>query len=157
MHPIVFQLFNLIFIGAHSASALSQSVSLMISVCTAFMQNVILFIFAIPIQMAAVQQPESLGTSDYVLAALALVDIAAEFVSDNQQYSYQTYKRSGVLAKNEWPGARIQWTEADAKRGFVTRGLWGWSRHPNFFCEQSFWVCCISFVLYLLPVRPNRT
>ena len=99
-----------------------------------------LFLFAMPVQMAAVQQPASLSTSDYVLASLALLDIATEFVADNQQYSYQTFKRSGVLNKNDWPGARIQWTEADAKRGFVTRGLWAWSRHPNFFCEQSFWV-----------------
>lgn len=42
--------------------------------------------------------------------------------------------------KAQWPGARLNWTKADAKRGFVTRGLWAWSRHPNFACEQSFWV-----------------
>lgn len=109
--------------------------------CTiAFIQNVILFVLAIPAQVAALQQPEHLSTSDYLLAILALVDIAVEFVADNQQYSFHTYKRTGVHEKNEWPGARIQWSPADAKRGFVTRGLWAWSRHPNFFCEQSFWV-----------------
>lgn len=75
------------------------------------------------------------------------MDIATEFVADNQQYSFQTYKRLGVHEKNEWPGARIKWTPADAKRGFVTRGLWAWSRHPNFFCEQSFWVRSGSPVL----------
>lgn len=106
----------------------------------AFIQNVILFLLGIPTQIAAVQQPSGLSTSDYILATLALVDIATEFVADNQQYSFQTYKRLGVHEKNEWPGARIKWTPADAKRGFVTRGLWAWSRHPNFFCEQSFWV-----------------
>ena len=29
--------------------------------------------------------------------------------------------------------------EADLKRGFVTRGLWAFSRHPNFAAEQSVW------------------
>ena len=139
MHPLVFQLFNLVFIGT-AIFYPSMTKQLNFVSCAAFMQNVMLFIFAIPVQMAAIQQPEALGTSDYVLAALALLDIAMEFMADNQQYSFQTFKHSGVLAKNEWPGARIRWTQADAKRGFVTHGLWAWSRHPNFFCEQTFWV-----------------
>jgi steroid 5-alpha reductase family enzyme len=78
--------------------------------------------------------------SDHILASLALVTLMAEFTADNQQYSFQTYKQSRVINKNEWIGARIQWTPEDAKRGFVTRGLWAWSRHPNFLCEQMFWV-----------------
>ncbi|KAI0671935.1 DUF1295-domain-containing protein [Trametes maxima] len=130
----LFQLFNLVFI--------------------AFIQNIILFLLGVPTQLAAVQQPSELGTSDYILATLALVDIAAEFVSDNQQYSFQTYKRTGVHEQNEWPGARIRWTPADAKRGFLTRGLWAWSRHPNFFCEQSFWVIINLFPL-LAPESPR--
>ncbi|KAI0749871.1 DUF1295-domain-containing protein [Daedaleopsis nitida] len=134
MHPIMFQVFNLVFI--------------------AFMQNVILFLLAVPVQMAALQQPSQLSTSDYFLAALASVDLVAEFVSDNQQYSFQTFKRSGLINQNEWPGARIQWTQADAKRGIVTRGLWAWSRHPNFFCEQSFWVIINLFPL-VAPESPK--
>ncbi len=35
------------------------------------------------------------------------------------------------------------WNQADLDRGFVTSGLWAFSRHPNFFAEQSIW-----FVLY---------
>lgn len=27
----------------------------------------------------------------------------------------------------------------DVKRGFLTSGLWRYSRHPNFFCEQVVW------------------
>ncbi|RPD61025.1 DUF1295-domain-containing protein [Lentinus tigrinus ALCF2SS1-7] len=120
----------------------------------AFIQNIMLFIFAVPAQIAALQQPEHLSTSDYVLAALAIIDIAAEFTADNQHYSFQTYKRTGSHEKNDWPGARIQWTPADAKRGFITRGLWAWSRHPNFFCEQSFWVIMNLFPL-LAPESPR--
>ena len=124
----------------------------------AFIQNVILFVLAVPTQIAALQQPQHLSTSDYVLAALALVDIAAEFVADNQHYSFQTYKRTGMHEMNEWSGARIQWTPADAKRGFITRGLWAWSRHPNFFCEQSFWVRPLTYhILCLRGLIPRYT
>jgi steroid 5-alpha reductase family enzyme len=61
----------------------------------------------------------------------------AQFTADNQQNSYQNFKHSGgVPDPNAWPGARLAWTAADAKRGFVSHGLWAWSRHPNFLCEQ---------------------
>lgn len=120
----------------------------------AVIQNIILFLLGIPAYIAAVQQPSQLSTSDYILASLAVVDVALEFVADNQQFSFQTYKQSGVIEKNEWPGARIQWTPEDAKRGFATRGLWAWSRHPNFFCEQSFWVIITLFPI-LAPESPK--
>ena len=108
--------------------------------------------------MASILQPhEPLSTSDFALAALALALLAIEFTADNQQYAYQSYKHA-LLAKEKgtksvepydekihWLGARLAWTPADARRGFVTRGLWAYSRHPNFFCEQAFWVCFISF------------
>ena len=116
----------------------------------AIIQNILLFMLAIPTHNAAVIPPSqrALGTSDYVLAALSLITVAFEFVADNQQYSYQTFKRSGVLNKNEWPGARINWTLEDVQRGFVTRGLWAWSRHPNFLCEQTFWVSVLLIFKY---------
>jgi steroid 5-alpha reductase family enzyme len=52
-----------------------------------------------------------------------------------------------------WPGAKIAWSRADAERGFVQRGLWAWSRHPNFLCEQSFWAT-ITFFPILTSPRP---
>ncbi|GJE96205.1 DUF1295-domain-containing protein [Phanerochaete sordida] len=119
----------------------------------AIIQNIILFLLAVPTYIAVFEEPTSLGTSDYILGTLALVDLVLEFVADNQQYSFQTYKHTGIIETNEWPGANIQWTPADAKRGFVTRGLWAWSRHPNFLCEQSFWILMTLFPL-LAPESP---
>ncbi|OBZ72701.1 hypothetical protein A0H81_07519 [Grifola frondosa] len=112
----LFQVFNLVFI--------------------AVMQNIILFLLGIPAQIAALQQPSQLSTSDYILATLAVLDVIVEFIADNQQYSFQTYKQRGVL------------------RGFVTRGLWAWSRHPNFLCEQTFWILINLFPL-LAPESPQ--
>jgi steroid 5-alpha reductase family enzyme len=102
--------------------------------------------------VALFQPRSSLETSDYVLASLALLVLFLEFTADNQQYAYQTYKHA-FLAKEkgatdvkpydeskQWIGARLSWTPDDARRGFITRGLWRYSRHPNFACEQLFWV-----------------
>jgi steroid 5-alpha reductase family enzyme len=100
------------------------------------------------------QPHTSLSTSDYIFGSLGFLIILTEFISDNQQYSFQTFKHSGKLNPNEWPGAKIQWTKHDAERGFVTRGLWAWSRHPNFLCEQSFWVCTSPFRSFVQRSNP---
>lgn len=128
----LFQVFNLTFI--------------------AITQNILLFLLAVPTHNAAILPPaaRSLQTSDYILAGLSLVILAIEFVADNQQYAYQTHKRTGTFG-GEWPGARIAWTQADVQRGFITRGLWAWSRHPNFAAEQTFWVLQSFFPLLATP------
>ncbi|CAE6471531.1 unnamed protein product, partial [Rhizoctonia solani] len=126
----------------------------------ALTQNILLFLMALPSHHALFQQDLPLTTSDYVLATLTIIELAVQFTADNQQYAFQSYKHSrpptntqsdtnghvehdqkpqGQFGANAWPGARMEWTEEDVKRGFVTKGLWAWSRHPNFFCEQTFW------------------
>ncbi|KAI6107932.1 hypothetical protein F5141DRAFT_1119462 [Pisolithus sp. B1] len=131
--PWLFQIINLTFI--------------------AIAQNVLLFLLGIPTMMAVVQPHTHLSTPDYVLAFLGFATLFAEFVADNQQYSFQTFKRSGVLERNGWLYTRIPWTKHDAERGFATKGLWAWSRHPNFFCEQLFWII-INLVPLLSPSAP---
>ncbi|KAG8728603.1 hypothetical protein FRC11_010662 [Ceratobasidium sp. 423] len=115
---------------------------------------------ALPVHHALFQRDLPLTTSDYGLAALTITVLAIEFTADNQQYAFQSFKHSrpsandpaatsgdvqsdrkpqGQSGANAWPGARMEWTDEDVKRGFVTKGLWAWSRHPNFLCEQTFW------------------
>ncbi|KAK0469937.1 uncharacterized protein EV420DRAFT_1298248 [Desarmillaria tabescens] len=109
-------------------------------------QNILLLSLGIPTYIAAVQQPhKDLVPSDVVLALSSLVILCIEFTADNQQYAFHAYKHSYLKGtddydeKKQWAGARLNWNPADAKRGFVTRGLWAYSRHPNFTCEQLFW------------------
>jgi len=111
----------------------------------AIAQNILLFILGLPAHHALVREPQSLGVSDLILAELALATLALEFTADNQQWSYQNFKHKGIINANEWPGARIQWTEDDKQRGFITRGLWAYSRHPNCACEQMFWYIMTFF------------
>lgn len=120
-------------------------------------QNVLLLLLGLPTYIASVVQPHTpLTTSDYALAVVALTILGIEFTADNQQWAFHSYKHAflakekgdaTVKAYNEreqWPGARLAWTPDDARRGFITRGLWRYSRHPNFACEQSFWVRNLS-------------
>lgn len=107
---------------------------------------------ALPARTAAFQTDRQLAFSDYALAAFALTLLAFEFTADNQQFAFHAYKHAYLERKNgkvdakvydaneQWPGARLNWKPEDAERGFLTRGLWRYSRHPNFNCEQGFWV-----------------
>jgi len=116
----------------------------------AIIQNILLFMLGLPAyQVLELSTP--LGASDIILSVLGLVTLATEFTADNQQWSYQNFKKSGKINTDEWPGANIQWTEADRKRGFVSRGLWAWSRHPNFACEQTFWILNSCFAIFASP------
>ena len=144
MSPWLFQFTNLVFISA--------------------IQNVLLLLLGLPAKTAALQVDTSLATSDYALAALALTLLLFEFTADNQQYAYHAYKHSYLARERDdttapyynqtehWVGSKLTWRLEDAQRGFITRGLWAYSRHPNFFCEQSFWVRSLLYCRQLVPV-----
>ncbi|KAF8309934.1 DUF1295-domain-containing protein, partial [Clavulina sp. PMI_390] len=113
-------------------------------------QHIILAMLALP-TYAASASPKPLHYGDALLATLVLMALAIEFVADNQQFAYQTFKKTGKLdLDNEWPGSRIQFTTADRARGFITKGLWAYSRHPNCAGEQTVWLG-----MSLFPVLAN--
>jgi len=135
-----FHLFNLTFIGKTSSNLQLRSAIVLTLFPKAITQNLVLFVVTLPIYEAAKRPRTSLEASDYVLFVIGLVTNAIEFTADNQHQSFHKYKAAGEIDKNEWIGVSIQWTPEDAKRGFITKGLWAWSRHPNFACEQLCWV-----------------
>ncbi|KAJ8488110.1 hypothetical protein ONZ45_g14071 [Pleurotus djamor] len=161
LHPVLFQLVNISFIG-------KSTPPISLYTCPTYTR--------LPTATAALTQPHTpLESSDIAFAALALLVLAIEFTADNQQFAFQSYKSSIRLSENtsiktisdtlayntnshkvdsahyssadHWPGARLAWTKQDADRGFVTRGLWRYSRHPNFACEQTFW-----WIITLMPL-----
>ncbi len=90
--------------------------------------------------------------SDILLAAATLITLYIQWCSDNQQYTFQNYKHSYLASqkngtsqpshsiwRSEFSLLQVIFTPEDAQRGYITRGLWSWSRHPNFACEQTFW------------------
>jgi steroid 5-alpha reductase family enzyme len=119
--------------------ALRTSVVLTLSL-EAIIQNLVLLAVTLPVYEAVKQPHTPLETSDYVLFIAGLMTNAIEIVANNQLQSFHKYKATGEIGKNRWTGVNIQWTPEDAKRGFITKGLWAWSRHPDFLCEQVCWV-----------------
>ncbi|KAJ7598978.1 hypothetical protein C8J56DRAFT_815284 [Mycena floridula] len=141
---VLFQIFNISFIS--------------------IIQNVLLMMLSYPTYIAVAEQPHTaLVLSDIALALTSLIILGLEFTADNQQYAYHSFKHSFLGTAEpydemkQWPGARLAWSVEDAKRGFVTKGLWAYSRHPNFACEQSFWWIMTFMPLMLRPSLPHYT
>jgi steroid 5-alpha reductase family enzyme len=64
-----------------------------------------------------------LGVLDVVGAAIALAGTVIEYVADEQMRAF-----------------RVAGVAAGKASGTCEVGLWGWSRHPNYFGEITFWV-----------------
>lgn len=86
-------------------------------------QNALLVLITLPAYVAW-QHPLPFSPWDAAFAALFAVFLVGEFIADQQQWDFhQAKKRAG--------GA--------LDPGFVTTGLFAYSRHPNFFFEQAQW------------------
>ncbi len=88
-------------------------------------QNALLLLIALP-AWVALEHRAPLGRLDVAIAAAFVALLAGETIADEQQWRFQEAKRER-RARGE-DGAE-----------FLTTGLFRWSRHPNFFCEQAMW------------------
>ncbi|KAA9159393.1 DUF1295 domain-containing protein [Microbacterium lushaniae] len=86
-------------------------------------QNALLVLISLPAFMAW-QHPARLTAWDTSLGVLFLAFLAGEFVADQQQWDFHRAKKRA--------GGTLE-------PGFVTTGLFRFSRHPNFFFEQAQW------------------
>jgi len=99
-------------------------------------QNVLIFLFTLPILATLATNATALGLADYLLAALYLGFIIIEYIADQQQFDFQTEKHRRIN-NNEVLG--------EYEKGFVSTGLWSIVRHPNYASEQSIWVVFYFF------------
>jgi steroid 5-alpha reductase family enzyme len=90
-------------------------------------QNLLLLLIATPAYVASQSRAHPLSALDVVAATLFLLFLAGETVADQQQWRFQTVKQER-RARGESGG-----------EDFVSTGLFRFSRHPNFFCEQGMW------------------
>ncbi len=100
-------------------------------------QNILILLFTLPALVALQYNTQPLGKLDFLAAALMLFFILFETIADNQQWRYQSDKWSIINNGEELSG--------DYRKGFLDKGLWGHSRHPNYFAEQSIWICFYLF------------
>ncbi|KAJ2544309.1 hypothetical protein EV175_005903 [Coemansia sp. RSA 1933] len=95
----------------------------------------LLYLLAKPIRHITALEPNSSAAMAWTaaelgLAAAMVLFLAIEAVADQQQFNYQVWKRQNPDSESA---------------GFVHTGLWRFSRHPNVFCEQAFWLCIAWF------------
>lgn len=76
---------------------------------------------------------------DLPLTVSFIVLLVLESVADQQQWDFHTKKRDAKKKGGVLKG--------DVRRGFLTQGLWKYSRHPNFLCEQLMWWNIYAFGL----------
>ena len=115
----IWMLFNLFFISGY--------------------QNVLIFLFTVPILTCLNNDASALNFIDMLLALIFVVFVAIEFIADKQQFDFQTEKHRRIKS-----GEPL----GEYEHGFVTTGLWALVRHPNYTMEQSIW-----FVFYLFSVN----
>jgi len=95
--------------------------------------------FMSPVATATSMAP-AWGFLDTVATVLCVLLVLGEAIADHQQFVFQTekYRRR---EKNESLGPVYS-------KGFLDSGLWAYSRHPNYFCEVSFWC---AFYIFSVP------
>lgn len=107
-------------------------------ICT--YQNLLILAFCLPSIVALQCGDTSLGWVDILAAALMLLFIIYETIADIQQWNFQSKKWEMLNS-----GKTIDELPEPYKTGFRTTGLWGLSRHPNYFAEQAIW---FSFYIF---------
>lgn len=86
-------------------------------------QNALLVLITTPAYIAW-QHAAPFGPWDLVFTVLFAAFLVGEFIADQQQWNFhQAKKAAGVTLEP----------------GFLTTGLFAYSRHPNFFFEQAQW------------------
>ena len=102
-----------------------------------YYQMGIVLLMTLPALKSAGASPISF--TDYIIAAVLLLLVVIETVADQQQWNYHKRRREAIDSGSE--------PDEELKKGFTHRGLWKWSRHPNYAAEQAFWL-----VFYLFSV-----
>jgi steroid 5-alpha reductase family enzyme len=89
------------------------------------------FLGMLPIYVVVTRAGRGLGWLDAVALLVGLKAVALELVADVQMHRFVRDRQSGQV---------------------MERGLWSWSRHPNYFGEVSFW---FSLALFGVAASPE--
>jgi steroid 5-alpha reductase family enzyme len=100
-------------------------------------QHLLILLISTPLLMAAKYQGTGLNAIDLIAAYLVVIFLVIETVADNQLFRFHQLKKHNMGSKEVYRGS--------LEKGFLTEGLWRFSRHPNFAAEQAIW---ISFWLF---------
>jgi steroid 5-alpha reductase family enzyme len=118
-NSFVFFVFNFVFIASY--------------------QNILLWLISLPAYLLLKQDSKNISLIDLLITSLYVFFLCYETIADQQQYNFQQKKYSFSLAE------RKNHSDHSIRNGFLTSGLFQFSRHPNYFAEQSLWVCIYFF------------
>ena len=104
-------------------------------------QNALVLAICLPL-LAVMESTVAFNILDILVAALLLGFIILETIADRQQMRFQT-KKFDLLKQ----GLKLEELPSPYHKGFNTQGLWGRSRHPNYFAEQAIWVVLCLFCM----------
>ena len=88
------------------------------------------FLAMVPVYVAVTAPGRGVGWLDAVAVAVGVGAVVLEYAADVQMYRFARTKQPGEA---------------------MARGLWGWSRHPNYLGELLFWVSLALFGLAASP------
>jgi len=111
--PFLWQLFNLFFI------------------CT--FQIGMFVLFTLPVY-SMTKMSGGLSSLFCACAALAVVFICIEIIADQSQWNFHAAKKAAKDGK-QFPEKYCK----DVENGFLSHGMFRFSRHPNYFGELGFW------------------
>lgn len=120
-NPWLWLLFNIFFIASY--------------------QNLLLMLIALP-AYGVMKGASAIGNADMIVAALFMVFLLMESIADEQHWYFHKKKYACVSIDE-----REHHPDPDVRDGFFQSGLFAYSRHPNYFAEQSMWVCIFAFSL----------
>jgi len=88
------------------------------------------FLGMLPMYAAVALSSRAVGWLDYVACAIGIAAVSLQLIADRQLHRFIAMRQPGQI---------------------IDSGLWGWSRHPNYFGEISFWLSLALFGLAAYP------
>jgi steroid 5-alpha reductase family enzyme len=106
--------------------------------------------YALLLSSKIVATPNAL---DIVFSSFIVGLVALTGAADQQQWNYQNAKHLYRDTNKLTPG----YTKSELERGFLTSGLFKYSRHPNFAAEQSVWITLYLWACQITETYVNWT
>jgi steroid 5-alpha reductase family enzyme len=83
---------------------------------------------------------------DFIAFAVSVGAVVIEYLADDQLSAFRRKAYSEINMKD------VHLDAAEGSTKICRDGLWGWSRHPNYFGELSFW---LGLTLFGYAAEPN--